>query len=164
MTLISIFLIEGYSSCHSERKINNLLDLLYKTTIGNIESSSFTCQSFGIDILKNENFTFNFDCQSLNISSISSFSVSKSKDIEIKNKYQCFPFMTKDKLDLDTSNCDMRDYVNKELNTSCRNKTKCSMTLDMTKTTCNIKNEDVTKIFFTYTCWEYDKIFFQVYD
>ena len=85
MALISIFLIEGYSSCHSERKINNLLDLLYKTTIGNIESSSFTCQSFEIDILKNENFTFNFDCQSLNISSISSFSVSKSKDIEIKN-------------------------------------------------------------------------------
>ena len=68
--------------------------------------------------------------------------------------------MTKDKLELDTSNCDMSEYVNDALNSSWVNKTKCSINFDMTKANCTISNFDVSQLFFTYSCWEYDKVFF----
>ena len=66
ITILSIVPIVAFMTTHSERKAKDFFGVLFKTTIGNVESNSFNCYSFNVDILQNE-YTFNLNCSSMNL-------------------------------------------------------------------------------------------------
>lgn len=154
IALFNIPLILTYMSSNSDHKAINYLDILFKTTIGNIGSSLFNCQKFDLSVLNDNNFEIELDCKENVLIGAKSFSVAKDSTTEISNNANCNLFMTKEDLTFDASECDLTSYINEVIKDSnCIKQHTCHLTLNLQNQTCKHSNE-ISNVYFTYTCFK----------
>lgn len=154
ISLFNIPLLVTYNKNHKEKKVNDYMDALYKTTIGNIGSSLYSCIKINVSELSN---TYNFDlnCDSTTIiGKVTTFSISETIDYEKNNKMNCMEKLTKEKLYVDTKNCDMSAEANTIIKDQCQNQSSCSFSMDLSKQKCTLPFPEAQYIFFTYTCYQ----------
>ena len=118
----------------------------------------YNCNKIPFEDFYSDNYyTFNLDCHSYNISTVTAFGASSSLTYYAESSSSCSNFTTSTNIATDP-NCDYRDYLNNITQTECSNNNTCSFTIDVQdiQNNCLSSADDFNYLFFSYICYDYN--------
>lgn len=157
LTIINIPLYVIYTQRHTNKKVDNYMDLFFKTTIGNVASKLYNCNSYPLSQIMNQNDTtrINLNCSTTIINSLDMVGVSGDSS----TSENCGNFKSV-RAGIEYSDSCVFNVSEIAEQCSDRNQPLCTINYDLksvlnkNKENCNFDSKADIHIYAEYTCYE----------
>lgn len=141
---------------HQEKKANDYNEYLFKTTLGNIGSTLYNCESFDLksSLIKTD-MEFNLSCNNMIIHDLLGFSAVDLDEDQRTNDHYCFPFLSSNSIVIGKK-CNMTAEMQLQMEQSeCFNNLECKFSVDMTLLGGQCEQVPTNHLLYlTYSCYD----------